>query len=154
MKFDSFLETVGDWGRFQKFKYIIICLTYMLPPIMVYSYTFTAATPKFRCQNPELKLNDSYHILRNQDFDLKYRPTSTGCDNLRSKISLEECQRCYVRPTVEYNQSNGSQSNTELEKCNEYVFEKVYYQSTLVEEVQINLGFKINNKKFPFIFLY
>ena len=32
MKFDDFLHTINDFGRYQKLRYFCICLTYMLPP--------------------------------------------------------------------------------------------------------------------------
>ncbi|CAF3391713.1 unnamed protein product [Rotaria sp. Silwood1] len=133
MKFDTFLATVGDWGRFQQVKYTIICLTYMLPPIMVYTYTFTAAIPNFRCQHPELMSNDNYNASFNKLFDSKYKPTESQCQKQKSSISIKECQRCYVRPVLEFHE-NISQSDTQLESCNKYVFDKVYYEKTLVEE--------------------
>ncbi|CAF2389953.1 unnamed protein product [Rotaria sp. Silwood2] len=133
MKFDTFLETVGDWGRFQKVKYTIICLTYMLPPIMVYSYTFTAATPNVRCQNPELMSNDSYDVSFNKLFGSKYKPTKDQCFNQKRGISLTECQRCYMQSVLEFHE-NSSQADKQLKSCNKYVFDKIHYDKTLVEE--------------------
>jgi hypothetical protein len=75
MKFDTFLATVGDWGKFQKVKYTLICLTYMLPPIMVYTYTFTAAIPKFRCVDPTAIYTDEYSPSSNKFFEERYKPT-------------------------------------------------------------------------------
>ncbi|CAF0837598.1 unnamed protein product [Rotaria sordida] len=139
MKFDTFLATVGDWGRFQKVKYTIICLTYMLPPIMVYTYTFTAAQPNFRCQNPELMSLDSYNESFNKFFDSKYKPTENQCLNQKKSISLKECERCYMQPSVEFH-ARSSQSNRQLEPCNKFVFEKVDYEKTLVEEWSLVCG--------------
>ncbi len=126
MKFDAFLASVGDWGKFQKVKYTLICLTYMLPPIMVYTYTFTAATPNFRCQNPDLKWEDGYNV-QNNNLSEKYKPTEQQCKIEQKHLSLKECQRCLI-------QNNQTQK---LEKCDQYVFEKIYYENTLVEEVKI-----------------
>jgi hypothetical protein len=131
MKYDEFLAIVGDWGNFQKVKYTLICLTYMLPPIMVYTYTFTAATPQFRCANPGLISNDSYNKVSNQLFDVNYKPTKEQCHTQQKKLSEKECQRCYIR-------ENANQSNGQLEKCDRYVYEKIYYTKTLVEEVKMN----------------
>ncbi|CAF2089270.1 unnamed protein product [Rotaria magnacalcarata] len=136
MKFDTFLETVGNWGRFQKVKYIIICLTYMLPSIMVYSYTFTAAIPKYRCRNPQLESIDNYNETLNKIFDLEYKPTPTQCTNLGKKLSLEVCQSCYLKPMLAANENN-SQTNVKLERCDKYVFEKTDYTKTLTEEWNI-----------------
>ncbi len=136
MKFDTFLATVGDWGKFQKVKYTFICLTYMLPPIMVYTYTFTAATPNFRCNNPEIISADDYSVASNQLFDLKYKPTKDQCESEQKRLSLKECQRCYTQPKFGFNQTR-NQSNEKLEKCVKYTYEKLYYEKTLVEEVKM-----------------
>jgi OCT family organic cation transporter-like MFS transporter 4/5 len=131
MKFDTFLASVGDWGKFQKMKYTLICLTYMLPPIMVYTYTFTAAVPNFRCRNPEMISNDSYNVQNNNVFNVTYKPSEAQCNINQKHLSLKECQRCYI-------QSNQNGLNDKLEKCNQYVFEKVHYEKTLVEEVKLH----------------
>jgi len=136
MKFDTFLATVGDWGKFQKMKYTFICLTYMLPPIMVYTYTFTAATPNFRCNNPEIISADDYSVASNQLFDLKYKPTKDQCESEEKLLSLKECQRCYTQPKLGFNQTR-NQSNGKLVKCDKYTYEKLYYEKTLVEEVKM-----------------
>ena len=128
MKFDTFLATVGDWGRFQKVKYTLICLTYMLPSVMVYTYTFTAATPNFRCVNPITNTRDTYSSASNDFYNITYQPTKEQCNKAEKHLSLRECQRCYVR-TAEINGT--------IEKCNEYVYERQHYTKTLVEEVRL-----------------
>lgn len=129
MKFDTFLATVGDWGRFQKIKYTLICLTYMLPPIMVYTYTFTAAIPDFRCRTPDELTTDSYTNESNSLFASQYRPTESQCQAEQKKVSVKECQRCYAR-------TNSATGGPMLQKCDQFVFDKLYYERTLVEEVR------------------
>lgn len=128
MKFDEFLATVGDWGKFQKMKYGLICLTYMLPPIMVYTYTFTAATPAFHCKNPSVPNGDVDMDISNEIFNTRYKPTKNQCDAQQGHLSTSECQRCFRQA------EDGSGS---LEKCDQYVFDKTYYTRTLVEEVNL-----------------
>lgn len=130
MKFDDFLATVGDWGKFQKVKYTLICLTYMLPPIMVYTYTFTAATPNFRCANPSITSGDTYTNSSNIRFYVQYKPTIQQCKEQQGHLSISECQRCFLQ--TGYGGGN-------IEPCQEYVFDKTYYTRTLVEEVNIHL---------------
>ncbi|CAF0769462.1 unnamed protein product [Adineta steineri] len=126
MKFDTFLATVDDWGKFQKVKYTLICLTYMLPSIMVYTYTFTAATPKFRCVNPDNITQDEYSQLNNNIFKANFQPTKEQCEGTKKHLALSECQRCYI-------QSNDT-DKISLKKCNEYVYDRKHYKRTLVEE--------------------
>ncbi|CAF0804487.1 unnamed protein product [Rotaria sordida] len=129
MKFDTFLATINDWGKFQKVKYTLICLTYMLPPIMVYTYTFTTAIPNFRCINPAAIGTDKYNEASNDWFDSMYKPTAEQCNALKP-LSVKECQRCFIQSRT----NNQSSVNAELRKCNEYVYERKYYTKTLVEE--------------------
>ncbi|CAF1313314.1 unnamed protein product [Rotaria sordida] len=123
MKFDDFLHTINDFGRYQKLRYIFICLTYMLPPIMVYTWSFTAAKPSFRC-----KLFDNDTIFNNDIPSLinQSQPDETYCKT-NMKISVGECQRCYRKVVSET-------GTTHIEPCKEFVFDRKYYQYTLVEE--------------------
>ena len=127
MKFDTFLATVNDWGKFQKVKYTLICLTYMLPSMMVYTYTFTAAKPETRCAIPQAEMNDSFNPTSNAIYESQYRPTKDKCDRFVKGLSTKECQRCYYQPV------NTSEN---LLKCNKYVFDKKDFKDTLVEEVK------------------
>ncbi|CAF1160979.1 unnamed protein product [Adineta steineri] len=124
MKFDDFLHTVNDFGRYQKLRYFCICLTYMLPPIMVYTWSFAAATPSFRCK---LYDNDADFNIRQSSLSYNQSQPDEAYCKANMKISVKECQRCYMK-TI---------SNTGMEKiqpCNNYVFDQKYYDYTLVEE--------------------
>ncbi|CAF3626153.1 unnamed protein product [Rotaria sp. Silwood1] len=123
MKFDDFLHTINDFGRYQKIRYIFICLTYMLPAIMVYTWSFTAAKPSFRC-----KLADNDTIFNSDIPDLfnQSQPDETYC-KANMKISVKECQRCYRKIISEI-------GTIQIEPCKEFVFDRKYYQDTLVEE--------------------
>ena len=126
MKFDTFLATINDWGRFQQVKYTLICLTYMLPSMMVFTYTFSAGKPDFRCAIPTEIDTDQYSASSNQIFDSMYKPTREQCRLEHKNLELSECQRCYVR---------SADANQSLEKCHGYVYDRRYYKTTLVEEV-------------------
>lgn len=136
MNFDKFLATVGDWGRFQKIKYTLICLTYMLPPIMVYTYTFTAAKPDFRCAHPDTFDNDRFSNASNSLFNQRYAPTPEQCARDQQSLSLDKCQLCF-RQSAESSRDGGS-----LEECTHFVFDKTYYEKTLVEEVSERCSFR------------
>ena len=131
MNFDQFLATVGDWGRFQKIKYTLICLTYMLPPIMVYTYTFTAAIPEHRCVNPDASDDDRFSNASNSLFNSRYGPTAEQCALEQNSLSFAKCRRCFRR----------SSDQNSLEKCSNFVFDRTYYERTLVEEVSERRSF-------------
>lgn len=125
MKFDTFLSSINSWGHYQRIKFIFICLTYMVAPIMVYTWSFTAATPDFRCYDPS-KTDDTYDEQSNKIFNKFYQPTKDECALHHQLISVKECQRCYRKSRLD---------NSSLQACDAYVFDRSIYKTTLVEEV-------------------
>ena len=88
---------------------------------MVYTWSFAAGKPSFRCQLTE---NDTVYenvipVLFNQS-----QPDEIYCKT-NMKISVKECQRCYIKTA------------TDVQACQQFVFDRKYYQYTLVEEVSI-----------------
>jgi uncharacterized membrane protein YqaE (UPF0057 family) len=135
MQFDDFYQTIGSFGPYQKTKYFLICLTYMFPPIMVYTWSFTAATPSFSCR------------LSAGGSNVSYVPSESQCRLYQKQISISECQRCFhvIDPSTDNDQHDGP-----LRGCTDFIFDRTYYQSTLVEEVNICSG-KILIMKFLFV---
>ena len=126
MQFDEFYQTVGVFGRYQKVKYFLVCLTYMLPPILVYTWTFTAATPSFRCRTSMDDITDS--LVR------YYVPSESQCRTYKSALSLQECQRCFQTTNRSLYEKEYSDI---LKPCTSFTFNRTYHQSTLVEEVRL-----------------
>ncbi len=126
MQFDDLYETVGVFGPYQKVKYLLLCFTNLLPPVMVYAWTFIAATPSFRCRTPFDDL-----LVSNLTSGSSYIPNAVQCHASQRTISLKECQRCFQIVNISNNYGNVG----ELSACRSFVFDRTYYQSTLVEEV-------------------
>lgn len=134
MQFDDFYKTIGSFGRYQKAKYFLICLTYMFPPIMVYTWSFTAATPSFHCRTP---IDEMPVTSITDDVRHRYIPSESQCRRYQSQISIPECQRCFQLTNIsDYNDENGG----EMKACTSFIFDRTYYQSTLVEEVDFDLS--------------
>jgi len=132
MQFDDFYQTIGAFGRFQKSKYFLVCLAYMLPPIIVYTWAFTAATPSFRCR---VSFEDMSDVQIPDNILRRYIPSESQCREHKSTISVRECQRCYQS----VNRSDHYDKNSEpLKACTSYIFDRTYYESTLVEEVRFH----------------
>lgn len=93
----------------------------MLPPVMVYSWSFTAATPSFKCRT-----SIEYDTAHN------YMPSISQCHSQKQKLSLHECQRCFL---VEHLNESIHDEKTPLIPCRDFSFDQTHFQSTLVEEV-------------------
>lgn len=109
---------------------------------MVYTYTFSAAIPNFRCENPTLRSIDLYTEKNNDIYKQHYEPTKDQCKYQQKTISIKECQRCFMR-TPEINSTDSR--NSSLKPCGAYVYDRQYYQKTLVEEVIYILSFLLND---------
>ena len=130
MQFDDLYETVGVFGPYQKVKYLLLCFTNLLPPVMVYAWVFIAATPSFRCGTP---FDDfAARNLTSEPFSTSFMPSAAQCHENQRTISLKECQRCFQFVNTSDNYGNIG----ELKACRNFVFDRTYYQSTLVEEVR------------------
>ncbi|CAF1400972.1 unnamed protein product [Adineta ricciae] len=95
----------------------------MLPPVMVYAWTFIAATPSFHCHTP---LDDLSALNLPDRLSNQYIPTIEQCSQSQKGVSLRECQRCF--------QVVQNRTSYDLIPCQKFVFDRTYYQSTLVED--------------------
>lgn len=94
---------------------------------MVYTWSFAAGKPSFRCKFYD---NDTVFDHYNPVLFNQSQPDTAYC-KANMKISVKECQRCYQK-------TNSTLGITQIEACQEFVFDRKYYQYTLVEEVRIS----------------
>ncbi|CAM4769607.1 unnamed protein product [Rotaria magnacalcarata] len=100
-----------------------MCLTFLLPHVMISTQLWTPATPSFRCKLHE---NDSvYHNYIPIHYN-RTQPDPAYCKAMMN-ISVRECQECYTK-TI-------SKTGIEhIQPCKYYVFDRTYMKYTLVEE--------------------
>ncbi|KAM8711158.1 hypothetical protein ACLKA7_000313 [Drosophila subpalustris] len=53
MDFDDILKEIGEFGRYQRVNYLLICLPVLFAAANSLSYVFTAGIPKYRCRIEE-----------------------------------------------------------------------------------------------------
>jgi len=110
--FDTVLKEINDFGRYQKSRYALICIAGLLPAIVTYIHSFAAPNPSHRCKNP-YDSNDNFGVNLNNSL-LNY-------ENI---TKIEQCQITYVK----------EDNSTYEAKCDEWVFDKEYYHTTLTED--------------------
>lgn len=47
-KVEDILENLNGFGKYQKVRFTLLCLSGLLPPISSYIHSFIAASPKYR----------------------------------------------------------------------------------------------------------
>jgi OCT family organic cation transporter-like MFS transporter 4/5 len=77
-KFDEILSEINDFGRYQRVRYLLICLAGILPPITTYINSFVVPFPQFKCNN--IALSDDDDATTNSSFrtDATCSYTSNG----------------------------------------------------------------------------
>lgn len=112
MSYDDVIPLLGDFGKYQKRIYFLLCLPAILCAFHKLGNVFLIAEPQYRCQLPEELPNASYHL--NKSELEKWYPYNT----LDQKFS--SCQM--------YNSINQSIS------CDEFIFDHDVYGYTAVIE--------------------
>ncbi|XP_039955344.1 organic cation transporter protein isoform X1 [Bactrocera tryoni] len=136
MDFDQILEEIGEFGRYQKTNYLLICLPVMFAAANSLSYVFTAGTPAYRCLIPQcddpIEPQLHAHWLANAtpgSYDKHGHFTPENCyrykavgDNITDVYHISEC------PKESFNQNI-------RERCYSWVYDDD--ERTIVQEWQL-----------------
>ncbi len=58
--YDDVLETIGDFGRYQKFQYVLLCLVSVVAAFHAFNMVFVGATPEHHCNvDPAVSQGDA-----------------------------------------------------------------------------------------------
>ncbi|KAL8592829.1 hypothetical protein ACOMHN_045983 [Nucella lapillus] len=127
--FDEALKRLGDFGRYQKRVFFLMCLLGSTVGIQAIFTVFTLATPSFRCAVPGLA-NDSYSW------------TDGGHEALLNvSIPWEEEDGDWMRSSCDlYRNRNQSAppgellANRSTESCHSWVYDHSVFTSTFTED--------------------
>ncbi|KAM3726018.1 Organic cation transporter protein [Dirofilaria immitis] len=87
MKFDELLFTnLGEFGRYQKMQFTLVCLPIIFVSMHALSWTFSAASVPHRCRLPNEGLDAGYWT----ENDLLITPAN--CTNKKQRCRYKECQ--------------------------------------------------------------
>lgn len=130
---DAIFEQIGQFGCYQLAIFLIICLVAIIPALTAYSFVFNGATPEHRCKLPNYA-NDTFEIQSDEhrrliDYYIPEKDAKKGVTN-----RYDGCHIKYYSNESSLS-SNGSSSNFSLNSCNEWVYSKEFYQTTIVAKV-------------------
>lgn len=124
MGYEDIFTYIGDFGRYQKRIYFLLCLTAIPCGFHKLAGVFLMARPDHRCQLPIENANASF-LLDNQMLKMSY-----PIDSFSNKFS--RCQILDANFTDAYLQSNLPASESSF--CDNYIYDYSKYQSSTVIE--------------------
>ncbi|KAF5290280.1 hypothetical protein FQR65_LT11614 [Abscondita terminalis] len=117
MAYDDVITKLGNFGRYQKRMYLLLCLPAVLCAFHDFSNTFLQAKPNHRCQLPTEFPNSSY--------DLPF-------EDLNASFPYDHATNKYSSCSILI---NGSEA-----PCNNYIYDHTVYKSSIVTEWNIVCG--------------
>uniref|UniRef100_A0A336KAG2 CSON004020 protein n=1 Tax=Culicoides sonorensis TaxID=179676 RepID=A0A336KAG2_CULSO len=129
MDFDSILDEIGEFGKFQFTNYMLVCLPVFFAAANSLSYVFTAAIPNYRCLVPDCDTDTEYY----EDWVSIAVPGKTIKDNF-VPLQCQRYQRNYSVIAPEWGaECNKEMFTTEIERCSEWIFDEG--ERTIVNDV-------------------
>ncbi|EDV44241.1 uncharacterized protein Dana_GF16119 [Drosophila ananassae] len=126
MGYDEAILKLGDFGRYQKIIYILICLTSIPVAFHKLAGVFLLAKPEFRCLLPFEEQNATYELSPNL-WNLSY-PQG------------EVCEYYDVGYTQEYLTGSIPRSSNQTTGCSRYVYDQSKYLNSAVTEWNLVCG--------------
>ncbi|CAO1418733.1 unnamed protein product [Diamesa serratosioi] len=145
MDLDKVLEEIGEFGKYQKIKYFLLCIPVFFGAANSLSYVFTAGKQHYRCLIPECEqINAQYTDGIN--WTQNAYPGQMG---VYGDFVAKDCKRFTTFSTN--NTSNDTCALLSFTKesisCNEFVFDTT--DRTIVQDW--NLTCEENDWKLPFV---
>lgn len=128
MVFDDIFKYIGDFGRYQKRLFVLLCLPGIFLAYHNMAYIFLLAKPNFRCKLPDESLHANYtlpeHIINN----------SFPWDS-----NTQTWSPCYYYELNVSNVNNYTQHVPfqQIATCNKYIYDRSVYKSSALMEWNI-----------------
>ncbi|XP_037945827.1 organic cation transporter protein-like [Teleopsis dalmanni] len=127
MGYDEVIGYLGDFGRYQKQIYFLLCLPAISCAFHKLAGVFLLAKPDFRCVLPfEHEQNVSYELPAHI-WKLSYPPTELG-------DKFKTCEYYNANYTFDYLNGSTPNSANGTAQCSAYVYDKSQYENSAVTE--------------------
>ncbi|XP_022293454.2 organic cation transporter protein-like [Crassostrea virginica] len=128
MHFDQLLGILGEFGPYQKYVYILVCLPSIIVAFHMVNSVFLLGIPKHRCKLPNYP-NDTYLTQGPAHDDLvrAYIPTELDVNN---ELVYKECSIFSV--PLSGNATTGTE-----QQCSAWVYDKTVYENTFASELNL-----------------
>ncbi|XP_004534291.1 organic cation transporter protein [Ceratitis capitata] len=129
MSYDDVIKYLGDFGKYQKQIYFLLCLPAISCAFHKLAGVFLLARPEFRCVLPFEDLsNATYDSFPREHWNLTYPQ-----DPLTGKY--QQCEYYNVSYTMDYLETATSPTkNNGTIRCTNYVYDRSKYENSAVTE--------------------
>lgn len=124
MAYEDLFTYIGDFGRYQKRIYFLLCLTAIPCGFHKLASVFLMARPEHRCQMPTEYPNAAYDLTANQ-WRMAYPIDSISKNYSKCEILDADFTDDYFRANI---------SATESKYCDSFIYDTSTYQSSTVIE--------------------
>uniref|UniRef100_A0A1I7YS92 MFS domain-containing protein n=1 Tax=Steinernema glaseri TaxID=37863 RepID=A0A1I7YS92_9BILA len=154
MKFDELLNHLGDFGRYQKLQFLLVCLPTIFTAMHALTWTFSAAHLPHRCKLLEEDDGATYwtnsSLLAKTDCDISNPADLTSCRYKECQLGEEySCPYGYVFDRSEiYNSALNKWEIVCKDSVWKAVIQSAYYVGQMAGSVVCGfLGDRIGRKK-------
>ncbi|XP_074642119.1 organic cation transporter-like protein [Tubulanus polymorphus] len=131
MQFDEILIKIGEFGKYQKIRYFMLCVPSTFLAFVVLAGVFLSAVPNFRCAIPDLE-NDTYSI-QNPEHALRLNHTVPWVKD-DNKWILSEDEIYLIDASTKFSNVTGIPENATKVECDAWVYDRSVFESTTMTE--------------------
>lgn len=133
MDFDAITTQLGEFGRYQKFLYLLVCLTAAIVGLFAVMGGIILATPEHRCKIPGLE-NDTFEIQSEAHQELIRRYIPPSADPL---LTYAQCNLYSFNSSFVTYDNLSRPINATLQKCTSWVYSYDIFEETVASKFDV-----------------
>ncbi|KAI8726368.1 organic cation transporter protein [Biomphalaria glabrata] len=141
MHFDELMKMLGEFGRYQKIRFFMVCMFSVVSAWHALNMVFIGAAPAFHCKTSELNLTGTpLENLTAEDKLKMFLPEGSSCYQYDVEVLLSGYRSGYKGNLSEHSMANSSKR---VVSCQDgYEFSKADYAETITSEFSLVCGEK------------
>ncbi|XP_055889222.1 organic cation transporter protein-like [Biomphalaria glabrata] len=141
MHFDELMKMLGEFGRYQKIRFFMVCMFSVVSAWHALNMVFIGAAPAFHCKTSELNLTGTpLENLTAEDKLKMFLPEGSSCYQYDVEVVLSGYRSGYKGNLSEHSMANNSKG---VVSCQDgYEFSKADYAETITSEFSLVCGEK------------
>lgn len=132
MKFDDILKDVGEFGKYQKVVYFLLCLPSFATGLFMMHLVFVMETPNYRCKIADYP-DDTFGVRdpgHQRLVEMTIPRDSIGDYEKCSFYSYKTNRTIFMYNSSDLQENFTIGVNATLQKCSEWVYEKSVFKET------------------------